>query len=124
MARVRAVLRRISPGAGGQKQVFVFDTLCVNLDDYTVTIDKVPVSLTKKEIEILWTLAVNGNKVFSRDNLFDTIWGQGYYGDRRTVDGHIQRLRAKLDKYEHKAWEIKTIWGVGYKFEAAADVEK
>ena len=73
--------------------------------------------LTKKEIELLWTLAKNNTKVFSRDNLLDSIWGCDYFGDSRTVDSHIKRLRAKVDTYEHSTWEIKTIWGVGYRFE-------
>lgn len=74
--------------------------------------------MTKKEVELLWTLAKNSNKVFSRDNLLDSIWGYDYFGDSRTVDSHIKRLRAKLDKCQHDAWDIKTIWGVGYRFEA------
>ena len=124
MARVRAVLRRIGRGDEGQKQRFSLGTLRVNLDDYTVFMDDIPVSLTKKEIEILWTLATNAGRVFSRDNLLDSLWGYDYSGDRRTVDGHIRRLRAKLDEYRHSGWEIKTIWGVGYKFERLPDVQE
>ena len=75
------------------------------------------IALTKKEIETMWTLASNPNKVFTRDNLLDSLWGFDYFGDSRTVDSHIKRLRAKLDKVEHPSWSIKTIWGVGYKFE-------
>ena len=75
------------------------------------------VTLTKKEVELLWTLAKNSSKVFSRENLLDSIWGYDYFGDSRTVDSHIKRLRAKVDKFEHEEWEIKTIWGVGYRFE-------
>jgi two-component system response regulator ResD len=82
-----------------------------------VTIDGMNVSLTKKEFELLWTLASHKNKVFSRDNLLNSLWGLDYYGDIRTVDSHIKRLRAKLDAFPHPSWEIKTIWGVGYKFE-------
>jgi DNA-binding response OmpR family regulator len=62
-------------------------------------------------------LAKNSSKVFSRENLLDSIWGYDYFGDSRTVDSHIKRLRAKVDKFEHEEWEIKTIWGVGYRFE-------
>lgn len=117
MARVRAVLRRI----GGQEQpcgnTLSYANLLINLDKYAVQIDGETVPLTKKEIELLWTLAKNSTKVFSRDNLLDSIWGYDYFGDSRTVDSHIKRLRAKLDKYEHPLWEIKTIWGVGYRFE-------
>ncbi|MDD3833770.1 MAG: helix-turn-helix domain-containing protein, partial [Oscillospiraceae bacterium] len=65
----------------------------------------------------LWLLGTNKNKVFSRDNLLNSLWGLDYYGDTRTVDSHIKRLRAKLDAVDHDEWEIKTIWGVGYKFE-------
>ena len=71
--------------------------------------------------ELLWTLATNKNKVFSRDNLLNSLWGYDYFGDTRTVDSHIKRLRAKLDEFDHYGWEIKTIWGVGYKFEVNVD---
>lgn len=121
MARIKAILRRI---VREEKviQHFEYDTLILNLDDYAVTIDGMSVSLTKKEIEILWTLAINKNKVFSRENLLNTLWGYDYFGDSRTVDSHIKRLRAKLDEYSHPTWEIKTIWGVGYKFEVLKNV--
>ncbi len=116
MARVRAVIRRI--GADNvSSQLFIYDNLRINMEDYMVTIDNSNVSLTKKEIEILWTLAVNKNKVFTRDNLLNSLWGYDYYGDSRTVDSHIKRLRSKIDNFNHENWEIKTIWGVGYKFE-------
>lgn len=121
MARVRAVLRRISRTDAQSKQVFSFANLMVDLDEYLVTIGGNKISLTKKEIEILWTLATNKNKVFSRDNLLNSLWGYDYFGDTRTVDSHIKRLRSKLDETEHPGWEIKTIWGVGYKFEVLAD---
>jgi len=114
MARVRAVMRRIGAENISSK-LFVYDNIKINMEDYIVTIDEN--SLTKKEIEILWTLAVNKNKVFSRENLLNSLWGYDYYGDSRTVDSHIKRLRSKIDNFQHKNWEIKTIWGVGYKFE-------
>lgn len=119
MARVRAVLRRIGTQepAGSKGQTLHYANLFINLDQYSVQIDGESVQLTKKEIELLWTLAKNSTKVFSRDNLLDSIWGIDYFGDSRTVDSHIKRLRAKLDKFEHPQWEIKTIWGVGYRFE-------
>ena len=116
MARVRAVMRRIGAENISSK-LFVYDNIKINMEDYIVTIDENNVSLTKKEIEILWTLATNKNKVFSRENLLNSLWGYDYYGDSRTVDSHIKRLRSKIDNFEHKNWEIKTIWGVGYKFE-------
>lgn len=123
MARVRAILRRLSQTDEQKKQIFSFDNLMINLDDYIVTVDQHPISLTKKEIEILWTLATNHHKVFSRDNLLNSLWGYDYLGDIRTVDTHIKRLRAKLDAFPHENWEIKTIWGVGYKFEETTHEE-
>ena len=117
MARVRAVLRRISRDDSMPKQFFSFGSLSVNLDEYITQIDGAKIMLTKKETEILWTLATNKNKVFSRENLLDSLWGYEYFGDSRTVDSHIKRLRSKLDVAPHPEWEIKTIWGVGYKFE-------
>jgi DNA-binding response OmpR family regulator len=118
MARVRAIMRRIEGTEDfTQQQTFSYDNLKIYLDDYLVTIDDQEIPLTKKEIEILWTLATNKNKVFSRENLLNSLWGYDYFGDSRTVDSHIKRLRAKLDKFSHDNWEIKTIWGVGYKFE-------
>ncbi len=115
MARARAVLRRVNVAASSSK-IFTCDNLIVNLENYVVEIDGNPVKLTKKEIEILWTLATNMNKVFSRDVLLDKLWGFDFYGDSRTVDSHIKRLRSKLDEYPHEKWDIETIWGVGYKF--------
>lgn len=117
MARVRAVLRRINPQELPKQNVLQYANLYIDLDKYDVRIDGSEVPLTKKEVELLWTLAKNSNKVFSRDNLLDSIWGYDYFGDSRTVDSHIKRLRAKLDKYAHMDWDIKTIWGVGYRFE-------
>jgi len=121
MARVRAVMRRISHEDGKKQQIFTYGNLKINMDDYIVTIDDKIVSLTKKETELLWTLSNNKNKVFTRDNLLNSLWGYDYFGDNRTVDSHIKRLRAKLDEYKHEHWEIKTIWGVGYKFEVKID---
>ncbi len=121
MARVRAILRRIGRDGDQKQQFFSFDNLTINMDDYVVTIDDENISLTKKEIELLWTLATNKNKVFSRENLLNSLWGYDYFGDSRTVDSHIKRLRAKLDEFEHEKWQIKTIWGVGYKFEGDMD---
>ncbi len=117
MARVRAVLRRITHIEEEKQNVFLYDNLKINIDDYLVTINNKNISLTKKEIELLWTLSTNNNKVFSRDNLLNSLWGYDYFGDTRTVDSHIKRLRSKLDEFDHPNWEIKTIWGVGYKFE-------
>lgn len=121
MARVRAVLRRLGAQEPANAQTLSYANLYINLEKYAVQINGEDVALTKKEIELLWTLAKNSTKVFSRDNLLDSIWGYDYFGDSRTVDSHIKRLRAKLDKYEHHLWEIKTIWGVGYRFEGHKD---
>lgn len=119
MARVRAVLRRITNENKESKQILTFDNLTINLDTYTVFVGDENVSLTKKEIELLWTLATNKNIVFTRDNLLNSLWGYDYFGDTRTVDSHIKRLRAKLDRYDHPNWNVTTIWGVGYKFEVS-----
>jgi len=115
MARVRAILRRLNISTDNSK-IFTCGNLTINIENYMVEISKQNVRLTKKEIEILWTLASNANKVFSRDSLLDKLWGFDFYGDSRTVDSHIKRLRAKLEEYPHEGWGIETIWGVGYKF--------
>lgn len=117
MARVRAVLRRMQVQEQQKHNTLTYDNLFIDLDKYTVQINNEEIPLTKKEIELLWTLAKNSTKVFSRENLLDSIWGFDYVGDSRTVDSHIKRMRAKLDKYPHDSWDIKTIWGVGYRFE-------
>ncbi|MEG1459163.1 MAG: response regulator transcription factor [Acetivibrio sp.] len=118
MARVRAILRRMTPlEEASPTNTLSISNLFINLDEYALSIGGVRVTLTKKEIETMWTLANNPNKVFTRDNLLDSLWGFDYFGDSRTVDSHIKRLRAKLDKLSHPEWAIKTIWGVGYKFE-------
>ena len=118
IARIHAILRRVIPSENiSQEKIFSYDNLTINLSDFTVKISDENVSLTKKEIELLWLLSTNRNKVFTRENLLDSIWGYDYFGDSRTVDSHIKRLRAKLDNYEHESWNIKTIWGVGYKFD-------
>lgn len=123
MARIRAILRRLEKEEPSKPQIFEWHDLNINLEDYSVMINQVQVSLTKKEIEILWTLATHHNKVFSREMLLSTIWGYDYYGDNRTVDTHIKRLRSKLDAYPHPLWEVKTIRGVGYKFEVLDHAE-
>jgi len=117
MARIRAILRRISREDSASDGQFSLGSLSVNLDEYITKINGDKIALTKKETELLWILATNKNKVFSRNQLLSSIWGYDYYGDSRTVDSHIKRLRTKLDETPHPDWEIKTIWGVGYKFE-------
>lgn len=119
IARMRAILRRIyfehSTEQNGRK--IQIDNLEIDIDNFKVCIDKKEVFLTKKEMEILWTLAENADRVFTRENLLNSLWGYDYYGDCRTVDSHIKRLRAKLDEFPHENWNIKTVWGMGYKFE-------
>ncbi len=120
MARIKVILRRLQR-EDDDSQLFAYENLKINLDTYIVTIDEEPISLTKKEIEILWTLATGKNKVFSRDTLLNLLWGYDYFGDSRTVDSHIKRLRSKLEAYE-TSWNIKTIRGIGYKFEVSNHV--
>lgn len=121
MARVRAVLRRVEKVEEKESQRYQYSDLAVDLSDYSVMIGEKKIPLTKKEVDLLWTLVTNDNKVFSRDNLLDSLWGVDYYGDSRTVDTHIKRLRAKLDSVPHSGWDIRTIYGVGYKFEAVSN---
>lgn len=119
MARIRAIKRRVDQPQIEPKieNIYKINDLEINLDEYMLHVGGNKISLTKKEIETMWTLARNPNKVFTRDNLLDSLWGYDYFGDSRTVDSHIKRLRSKLDCVEHPTWNIKTIWGVGYKFE-------
>lgn len=119
MARIRAILRRIEKKPD-QNTSLVFGNMKLDLASYTCEIEGQNVELTKKEFEILWTLASNENKVFTRENLLDSLWGYDYYGDSRTVDTHIKRLRAKLAEHSNLDTAIKTIRGVGYKFEGSA----
>lgn len=116
MARVRAVMRRIHGSSEEEKRIDV-DNLHIDLGAYEVSIGQEPIALTKKEIDLLWTLASSPGRVFSREILLDLLWGYDYYGDQRTVDSHIKRLRSKLDKIQHPGWKITTVWGIGYKFE-------
>lgn len=113
MARVRAILRRL----GNNVNSIDYKDLHIDIDSYAVSIGKDKILLTKKEIEILWTLLETPGNVHTREGLLDAVWGYDYYGDTRTVDTHIKRLRSKLNECDHEAWDIKTVWGVGYKFE-------
>lgn len=117
MARVRAVLRRAGRGPEEPGKVLQAAGLCVNLEDYSVCVDGRPVRLTKREVDMLWTLVHGRNRAYTREMLLDLLWGCDYYGDPRTVDSHMKRLRAKLDTVPHPSWEIRTIRNVGYKFE-------
>jgi len=116
MARIRAILRRVDQSEK-KDQVLVIDNLKIDMDRYITWIDQKPLKLTKKEQELLWLFATYQNQVFSRDQLLDQIWGYDYFGDSRTVDSHIKRLRHKIDCYPHEKWQIATVWGLGYKLE-------
>lgn len=122
MARIRSILRRMELKDKNDKEKIVIKNLEIVIDTFSVYIDRKEVLLTKKELEILWLLGKNPSKIFTRENLMDSIWGYDYYGDARTVDSHIKRLRAKLDQYEHPDWQIKTVWGVGYKLEVNDEI--
>ena len=120
VARIRAVLRRTSPEeenpAPGKK--LSFDRLVINLDSYELMVDGRRVDTPPKELELLYYLAASPNRVFTRNQLLDAVWGFDYFGDSRTVDVHIKRLREKLENVSPQ-WALKTVWGVGYKFEVA-----
>ncbi len=115
MARVKAVLRRFESKTTTNKEVS-YPNINVNLNTYELKVGGKTIELPPKEIELLYFLASHPNKVFTRDQLLDEVWGYDFYGDSRTVDVHIKRLREKLEGYE-KFWQLKTVWGVGYKFE-------
>ena len=118
VARINAVLRRSGKSSGRQddsKEVS-YDNLTINLTNYELKVKGVQVDTPPKEMELIYHLASNPNRVFTRDQLLDEVWGFDYYGDSRTVDVHIKRLREKLEGVSDK-WTLKTVWGVGYKFE-------
>jgi DNA-binding response OmpR family regulator len=115
-ARVKAVLRRYSGHDTDDSEVIKFDNLEISLQKYELKLTGKPVDIPPKELELLYFLTSNYNRVFTRDQLLDKVWGFDYLGDSRTVDVHVKRLREKLDGVSDK-WTIKTVWGVGYKFE-------
>jgi len=115
LARVRAVLRRLHDEDNEQKEVS-YDRLSINLERYEIRVNGDRIEAPPKELELIFHLASNPDKVFTRDQLLDEVWGFEYYGDSRTIDVHIKRLREKLQGVSDK-WELKTVWGVGYKFE-------
>ena len=114
-ARVKAVIRRLSKGES-EESVVSFDRLSVDLSNYTVVCDGVELEMPPKEIELLFFLASHANKVFTREQLLEQVWGFDYFGDSRTVDVHIKRIREKM-LVDGASWQIKTVWGIGYKFE-------
>lgn len=117
IARIKAVVRRTgqSPAEMEVREVR-YDKLSVNMTRYELKVDGKVVDAPPKELELLFYLASNPNRVYTRDQLLDEVWGFEYYGDSRTIDVHIKRLREKLEGVSDK-WELKTVWGVGYKFE-------
>ena len=115
LARIHAVMPR-SDGEGPVEKKLTFDNLVINLDSYELIKKKKKVDTPPKEMELLYHLASSPNRVFTRNQLLDEVWGFDYFGDSRTVDVHIKRLREKLEGVSDK-WSLKTVWGVGYKFE-------
>ncbi len=116
LARIKAVLRRTSTQSFDQLKEVRYDRLIINLTNYELKVDGVTIDTPPKELELIFHLASNPNRVFTRDQLLDEVWGFDYYGDSRTVDVHVKRLREKLEGISDK-WELKTVWSVGYKFE-------
>ncbi len=117
VARIKAVLRRYDPKDSADKEV-VYPNIVINLSNYELKICGKQVDIPPKELELLYFLATNPNKVFTREQLLETVWGFDYFGDSRTVDVHVKRLREKLELAgEGQNWQLKTVWGVGYKFE-------
>lgn len=116
VARVKAVLRRCCPDNDNDIKEVRFDKLSINLTNYELVVDGKAVDTPPKELELVYHLASNPNRVYTRDQLLDEVWGFDYYGDSRTVDVHVKRLREKLEGVSDE-WSLKTVWGVGYKFE-------
>ena len=116
LARVHAVLRRTGDDGKPQSKKLTFDKLVINLDSYELIVDGKKIDTPPKEMELLYHLAATPNRVYTRNQLLDEVWGFDYFGDSRTVDVHIKRLREKLEGVSDQ-WALKTVWGVGYKFE-------
>ena len=117
LARIEAVLRRTgSTAVQAQSRRLVFDRLVIDMDAFELTVDGRKVDTPPKEMELLFYLASSPNRVYTRNQLLDEVWGFDYFGDSRTVDVHVKRLREKLEGVS-ESWSLKTVWGVGYKFE-------
>ena len=116
VARVRAVLRRTGVSEEEPVKEVNWDKLSINLTNYELRVNGEQIDTPPKELELLYHLASNPNKVFTRDQLLDQVWGFEYYGDSRTIDVHVKRIREKIDGVSDK-WELRTVWRVGYKFE-------
>ena len=124
LARIHAVLRRFGgeeEGSGEKK--LTFDKLVINLDSYELLVDGKRVDTPPKELELLYHLAASPNREITRNQLLDEVWGFDYFGDSRTVDVHIKRLREKLEGVSEQ-WSLKTVWGVGYKFEVVSGARR
>ena len=120
LARIEAVLRRSSGvTAENKSRRLVFDKLIIDMDAFELTVDGKKVDTPPKEMELLFYLASSPNRVYTRNQLLDEVWGFDYFGDSRTVDVHVKRLREKLEGVSD-SWNLKTVWGVGYKFEVTA----
>ena len=117
LARIEAVLRRTS-GLTAEKKArrLPFDKLIIDMDAFELTVDGRKIDTPPKEMELLFYLASSPNRVYTRNQLLDEVWGFDYFGDSRTVDVHVKRLREKLEGVS-ESWNLKTVWGVGYKFE-------
>ena len=116
IARIKAVLRRSGANEAKKERIVECDGLSINMENYELRVHGKPVDTPPKEMELIYHLASNPNRVYTRDQLLDEVWGFEYYGDSRTVDVHVKRLREKLDGVSEQ-WTLKTVWGVGYKFE-------
>ena len=116
LARIEAVLRRTTEPDGSKARRLVFDKLVIDLDAFELIVDGKRVETPPKEMELLYHLASSPNRVYTRNQLLDEVWGFDYFGDSRTVDVHVKRLREKLEGVSDQ-WSLKTVWGVGYKFE-------
>lgn len=116
IARIHAVMRRTENSDSPAEKRLEYDKLVINLDSYELIVDGKKVDTPPKEMELLYHLAASPNRVYTRNQLLDEVWGFDYFGDSRTVDVHIKRLREKLEGVSDQ-WSLKTVWGVGYKFE-------
>ena len=116
LARVKAVLRRTASETKNATDMVSYENLIVNISNYELIVNGKKIDTPPKELELIYHLASNPNRVYTRDQLLDEVWGFDYYGDSRTVDVHVKRIREKLEGVSD-AWALKTVWGVGYKFE-------
>ncbi len=120
IARIKAVLRRSGVNESKKARQVEYEGLYINMENYELRVNGKTVDTPPKEMELIYHLASNPNRVYTRDQLLDEVWGFEYYGDSRTVDVHVKRLREKLDGVSD-TWNLKTVWGVGYKFEVKND---